>query len=175
MPPFDHPCHLKLEYLPPPPPPPTRSEVSTSFKTFTGSLVTPWNTAYFAFFPNFSHLFCDSDQFFSGIMSPSYILPSYNICCWSFSNKHTWKNIAFEWKAKFVWVMRGLSSDINYFKNLHCTISRLWGPITVLSLDVQLYHLFLAVSMDIRMQSSLSKIEKSWKGLFFFEHSLSKW
>ena len=171
MPPFDHPCHLKLEY----PPPPVRRFLllSKHFRAPWSLHETQHTLLSFRISPIY---FATQTNFFQGSWVPLTFFPATTLfCCWSFPNKHMWKNIAFEWKAKFVWVMRGLSSDINYFKNLHCTISRLCGPISLLSLDVQLYHLFLAVSMDIRVQSSLSKIEKSWKGLFFFEHSLSKW
>ena len=95
----------------------------------------PQNTAYFAFFLDFSHLFSDSDHFF-GFLGPSYILPSCNACCLPYSDKNAWKNQCFdstlgkseykalEWEAKFVWVMRGVSSDIDYFYNLCATLLR---------------------------------------------------
>ena len=51
----------------------------------------PQNTAYFAFFPYFSHLFSDSDQFFLGSLSPSHILPSCNACCLPYPDKNTRK------------------------------------------------------------------------------------
>ena len=95
----------------------------------------PQNTAYFAFFLDFSHLFSDSDHFF-GFLGPSYILPSCNACCLPYPDKNAWKNQCFdstlgkseykalEWEAKFVWVMRGVSSDIDYFYNLCGTLLR---------------------------------------------------
>ena len=56
---------------------------------------------------------------FSGILNPSYVLPSCNTCCLPFPDKnkrkkqcfdstlskHAYK--AFEWEAKTVWAMRG--------------------------------------------------------------------
>ena len=36
--------------------------ISTSFKTFPGCLITATKHSYFAFFPDFSHLFSDSDH-----------------------------------------------------------------------------------------------------------------
>ena len=87
----------------------------------------PQNIAYFAFFPDFSHLFSDSDHFFGDpwvplTFSPAATLIVYHIlikirkknqCFDSTLSKRAYK--AFEWEAKFVWALRGVSSDEDYF------------------------------------------------------------
>ena len=87
----------------------------------------PQNTAYFAYFPDFSHLFSDSDHFFRDPWVPLTFFPAvtlvvYHIlikirekkqCFDSTLCKRAYK--AFEWEAKFVWVMLGVLSDVDYF------------------------------------------------------------
>ena len=76
-----------------------------------------------------SHLFSDSDHFFRDPWVPLTFFPAatlvaYNIlikirekknkqCFESTLGKRAYK--AFEWEAKFVWVMRGVLSDVDYF------------------------------------------------------------
>ena len=78
---------------------------------------------------------------FQGSLSPSHILSSCNACCLPYPDKNTRKTPcfdstlgkraykAFEWEAKFVWVMRGVLSEETifrictqrYFTKLHLT------------------------------------------------------
>ena len=95
-------------------------------KHFPAAWSLPQNTAYFAFSPDFSHLF-RLRPLFQGSLSPSHILPSCNACCLPHPDKNTRKKQcfdstlrkraykAFEWEAKFVWVMRGVLPDVDYF------------------------------------------------------------
>ena len=95
-------------------------------KHFPAAWSLPQNTAYFAFSPDLSHLF-RLRPLFQGSLSPSHILPSYNACCLPHPDKNTRKKQcfdstlrkraykAFEWEAKFVWVMRGVLPDVDYF------------------------------------------------------------
>ena len=94
-------------------------------KHFPAAWSLPQNTAYFAFSPDFSHLF-RLRPLFQGSLSPSHILPSCNACCLPHPDKNTRKKQcfdstlrkraykAFEWEAKFVWVMRGVLPDVDY-------------------------------------------------------------
>ena len=76
-------------------------------KHFPAAWSLPQNTAYFAFFPDFSHLFSDSDHFFRDPWVP---------LTFSTLRKRAYK--AFEREAKFVWIILGsyqILSDVDYF------------------------------------------------------------
>ena len=87
----------------------------------------PQNTAYFAYFPDFSHLFSDSDHFFRDPWVPLTFFPAvtlvvYHILIKIREQKQCFDSTlckrayqAFEWEAKFVWVMLGVLSDVDYF------------------------------------------------------------
>ena len=74
-----------------------------------------------------SSIYLVTQTTFQGSLSLSHILPSCNACCLPYPDKNTRKKQcfdstlgkraykAFEWKAKFVWVMRGVLSDLDYF------------------------------------------------------------
>ena len=96
-------------------------------KQFRAAWSLTQNTAYFAFFPYFSHLFSDSDHFFRDPWVPLTFFPAatlvvYHIpikirekkqCFDSTLGKRAYK--ACEWEAKFAWVMRVVFSDVDYF------------------------------------------------------------
>ena len=105
-----------------------------SLKTFPSCLVTPrQNTTSFAFFPDFSHLLCDSDHFFRDPWVPLTFFPAATLAVYHFpikirevkivltqhsANAHT-KPFK-PWEAKTVWACLshgggGVSSDANYF------------------------------------------------------------
>ena len=85
-------------------------------KHFPAAWSLPQNTAYFVFFPDFSHLIIDSDHFFRNPWIPPTFFPAvtlvvYHIpikirekkqCFDSTLGKRAYKD--FEWEAKFVWV-----------------------------------------------------------------------
>ena len=64
---------------------------------------------------------------FQGSLSPSHILPSCNACCLPYPDKNTRRKEcfdsilckraykAFEWEAKFVWVMREVLLEVDHF------------------------------------------------------------
>ena len=88
-----------------------------SLKTFPSCLVTPrQNTTSFAFFPDFSHLLCDSDHFFRDPWVPLTFFPAATLAVYHFpikirevkivltqhsANAHT-KPFK-PWEAKTVW------------------------------------------------------------------------
>ena len=58
--------------------------VFNSLKTFPGCLVTPkQNTAYFAFFSDFSHLLCASDHFFRDPWVPLTFFPAATLAVYN--------------------------------------------------------------------------------------------
>ena len=74
-------------------------------KHFPAAWSLPQNTAYFFFFPDFLHLFSDSDHSYSDLHKNK----RNKQCFDSTLGKRAYK--AFEWEAKFVWVMRGVLSE----------------------------------------------------------------
>ena len=58
-------------------------------KHFPAAWSLPQNTAYFAFFPDSSHLFSDSDHFFRDPRIPLTFFPAFTACCLPYPNKNT--------------------------------------------------------------------------------------
>ena len=92
-------------------------------KHFLSAWSLPQNTVYFAFFPDFSHLFSDSDHFFRDPWVPFTFFSAEMIVVYHIPIKIRVKNNvdstlgkraykASEWEEKFVWVMRGVLSDV---------------------------------------------------------------
>ena len=60
--------------------------------TFPGCLITATNTAYFAFFPDFSHLFSDSDHSFWDPRVPLTFFPAVTLVVYHIPIKIREKN-----------------------------------------------------------------------------------
>ena len=85
--------------------------------------------SHFAFFLDFSLWFSASDHFFRHPWVPLTFFPAATLAVYHFPIKIHKKHCfdltlceraykAIEWEAKTIWVVRGVSSDVNYFFRL---------------------------------------------------------